>query len=452
MTNPSGERPIVGAMTSQANDQAGQAAPGRCLSRRDAIRLLLAAGAGAAGLALACSPRVARADTSSDLAGAEAELAEAQAQLDAIAADYEALSVAHAETLGRIDDLQADIDALQEDIDERQAELEEKQEVLASRVASVYKGGNVDLLNILLESSSFDELTSNIYYFERISESDAALIEDVRSAKEELEAQQAELEAEQDELEQLSADEQAQLDEMQANQQQVQDVVNGLDSEVRDLMAQRDAELAASVQEAASAGGSGGGGGGSHVSNPPASGSGSLAAVVNACHSTPSPGARLVRGVGVQRVQQRGPRLRGRQRLRHVRRLVHELRTRANLAAGHDRGRLDAPLHHRRPDLRPRGHLRRRRHRDGQRGLHPLDQHLDELGELLRRHRARPAGAGWAASSCPSRPDSGSPGTPRGRGAAAHAGRVLVAQGVERGREAPAAAGEDLRRRSGSRA
>ena len=290
MTNPSGERPIVGAMTSQANDQAGQAAPGRCLSRRDAIRLLLAAGAGAAGLALACSPRVARADTSSDLAGAEAELAEAQAQLDAIAADYEALSVAHAETLGRIDDLQADIDALQEDIDERQAELEEKQEVLASRVASVYKGGNVDLLNILLESSSFDELTSNIYYFNKISESDAALIEDVRSAKEELEAQQAELEAEQDELEQLSADEQAQLDEMQANQQQVQDVVNGLDSEVRDLMAQRDAELAASVQEAASAGGSGGGGGGSHVSNPPASGSGSLAAVVSACHSTPSPG------------------------------------------------------------------------------------------------------------------------------------------------------------------
>jgi peptidoglycan hydrolase CwlO-like protein len=250
------------------------------VSRRGALRMAAAA---ATSLVAAGIPSVAHADTQSDLAAAQQKLDEANAQLDEIASEYEALSEQHAETLAQIDDVNAQIADTEQQIQDKEAEIEDRQSILSDRISSSYKGGNVELLDVLLSSGSFEELSSNIYYFNKIAQSDEDLINEVKSAKQELEDAKAQLEEEQAQLEELSSEEESQLADMSNKQQEAQDLIDSLDSQVSELMAQRDAELAA--QAAASSAEH------SSYSVPDTSGmSGTQAAVIAACYSTPSPG------------------------------------------------------------------------------------------------------------------------------------------------------------------
>lgn len=303
----------------------------RPLSRRAALSVF-------AGLGLSCLgiPRIARAD---DLADAEAkvkqteeEIAEAQrkydetqARLEELAVEFEDLSRAHDDTLKKIEETrkkiaakqaeidakQAEVDAKQAEVDAKQAELEEKQDILSKRIASAYKTGNSGLIELLLASSSFEEFISNVYYLDKISESDAQMIEDVRTIREELEAEREELEEQKAALEEekaaleevqasyeaLKADQEAQLSEMTAKQDEVAQLLASLDEDVRKLMERHEAELLVAAEErakqerarvAAAAALIDVGGGQDYKSSEAAQ-----RAVVNACYATPSPGYGL---------------------------------------------------------------------------------------------------------------------------------------------------------------
>ena len=270
---------------------AGRQPQGRgiAVSRRAALRLLCGAGIlGAAGLGPSLTtPRRAFADTASDLSDAQAQLDAAQAQLDQIASDYETLSTTHAQTLEQIEQVNGQIAETEQKIEDKQAGRSSRSRPPLSQrsVRSSYKGGNATILDVLLSSSSFEELSSNIHYLGKINEASAELITQIKDAKAELEQEKSDLESQQAQLQQLSDSEQSQLDDMSAKQQEAEDLISSLSSEVQSLMAQRDAELAAQAAAAAAAHKSYSG------SRANTSGmSGTQAAVVSACYSTPSPG------------------------------------------------------------------------------------------------------------------------------------------------------------------
>ena len=258
----------------------------RNVTRRDALRFFIGAGVCATML-----PGVARAETTKEkLDAAQLSYKEAQAELDRISAEYEQIAAELSDTTAQIVDVS-------DQIDEKQAQIDEKQEILGQRMSSSYKAGPTSTLDLLLSSATFDELTSNIYYLDKITEADSEMIAEVRDLKAQLEQEQAELEAQKADLEELQSQQQAQLEDARAKQQESQELVDGLSAEVQELMEQRDAELLAAQQlaeqmrqEPPQGGGSrpSGGGGGSG-----ATGSGSLSALISACHSTPSPGSGL---------------------------------------------------------------------------------------------------------------------------------------------------------------
>lgn len=273
----------------------------RSVTRRDALRLLIGA-----GICATMFPGVAGAETTQEkLDAAQMSYDQAQAELDRISSEYEAIATQLSETTAQIaevsaqiDEKQAQIDEKQDQIDEKQAEMEAKQEVLARRMSSSYKAGPSSTLDLLLSSATFEELTSNIFYLDKITEADSEIIAQVRELKEqlederaELEAQKAELEAQKSELEDLQAQQQAQLEEARAKQQESQELVDNLSAEVQELMAQRDAELLAAQQLAQQMQNQGGAN--SVTDTPLVTGNGSLSAVVSACYSTPSPGSGL---------------------------------------------------------------------------------------------------------------------------------------------------------------
>lgn len=292
----------------------------RAVTRRDALRLFIGA-----GICATFFPSVARAETTQEkLDAAQLSYEQAQAELDQIAQEVADAAAQLSQTQqqvsdlsGQIDQKQSEIDSKQAEIEQRQAEIEAKQQVLGERMSSAYKAGSGSMLDLILSSATIEELTSNIYYLDKVSESDRAMIDEVRTLKAELEAekadleqQKADLESQKSELEGLQAQQQSELETVRAKQNESQELVNGLSADVQALMQQRDAELLAAQQAAeearrqqeqqqqqgsggssggSSSGGSSGGGSGSTV----ITGNGSLSAVVAAANSTPSPGSGL---------------------------------------------------------------------------------------------------------------------------------------------------------------
>ena len=288
----------------------------RAVTRRDALRLFIGA-----GICATFFPSVALAETTQEkLDAAQLSYEQAQAELEAIGQEVaEAQSVLAAtqgqviDTTAQIEQKQAEIDQKQAEIDDKQAEVEQKQAVLGERMSSAYKSGSGSMLDVLLSSATIEELTSNIYYLDKVSESDRQMIDEVKTLKAELEAQKAELETQKadletqkGELEALQAQQQSELEAVRAKQAESQQLVDGLSADVAALVEQRDAELLAAQQAAEEArrqeqlaqqqAAQQGGGGGSHnwgSGTTVVTGNGSLSAVVAAANSTPSPGSGL---------------------------------------------------------------------------------------------------------------------------------------------------------------
>ena len=231
--------------------------PARTVTRRDALRFLIAAGASAVALPLRAwadpdpddvqeaidQGFEATDETNAALADAQARFEEVAAELDRIGQEYAELASQHAQTLDEIERVTREIAALEEEIERKQREIVRKQRRLGNRMSSAYKSGNQGVLDLLLSSSSFDEFTSNVYYLDKISSSDREMIEGIKDDKAALEQDKIELENQQAQLEALRLTEEQQLEQIREKQAEVQELLNNLDDEVRDLMAQRDAEI-----------------------------------------------------------------------------------------------------------------------------------------------------------------------------------------------------------------
>ena len=221
------------------------------LSRRNALRLVSAAAT------LSAVPQLAYADSKSDLkkteaelAAAEEQLAEAEAQLEAIAAEYEELSIAQSKTLDQLDAVEKQIKRLTKRIAKLEAQLKAKQDELATLISDEYKDGSHGVVDLVVGASSVEEVISNLYYYDKVTQDKADLIQEVKDARADLEAEKAELKTQQAELEEVSKQQSEQLAAMQDKQYEAQLVIDGLDAEVRKLVEKRDAELIAAQKEA----------------------------------------------------------------------------------------------------------------------------------------------------------------------------------------------------------
>lgn len=202
--------------------------------------------------ALAAMPaQIAFADTQDDLDAAQKKLDEVQKQLDTIASQYEKLVGEQEKTCEQIEDAQTQIASTQDQIDKKQQELDAKKSALSKRVSSAYKSGIDGFLSVLLSSSSLAELSSNIYYLDKISEKDRTMIEEVNRVKRDLDDKKSSLESHKAALEQLKEEQDKELTQMTAKQDESKRVLDGLSQDVKDLMAKRDAELQAAAQQRA---------------------------------------------------------------------------------------------------------------------------------------------------------------------------------------------------------
>ena len=187
------------------------------------------------------------------LADPQSELESARAQLEQIGSEYNSLQ-AQLDQAGRdLEETKGEIETNQQEIEQKQEELEGAQATLSERVSASYKSGNVDLLQVVLGATDFNDLISRVFYADKVVDADKKAIDEVKRIQDELDKKQDELQAKQDEQQKIVDDTNARLSELASQQQAASDLVNSLDAQTRQQLAseaQGNESLSGAIQAA----------------------------------------------------------------------------------------------------------------------------------------------------------------------------------------------------------
>ena len=191
---------------------------------------------------------VAYAASSADLSS---QLSAAQTQLDSLSQQLEIAQAKVEDTTAKIDDTNEQIEKLKPEIEEKQAKVSEAQQNLAQNVTSSYKSGGQSLTNMVLSSTSFSDIISNIFYANKVAEANSDQIAETNAMVDELKQKEQELSDAQTELQTLLDNQKEEEASLESAQREAESYVNGLSSELQSaLKAEREAE-AKKQQEAA---------------------------------------------------------------------------------------------------------------------------------------------------------------------------------------------------------
>ena len=238
----------------------------------DLSRRAFIGGAAALGATSLIIPEFAFAETAAEK---QAEADAVRNQLVGLQADLETAGENYYAALDEQERAQRSMDEQQVKIDETTQEIEGLQDRLSTRARSMYRSGSTAFIDFLLGASSFAEFTQNWELLNQINANDADLVDQTKSAREQLQAAKDEF-ARQEQIAAQKAAECKQIhDEVQVKVQNATDLMNSLDEEARALLEQEQAAAAAAAAAqaqaeaeaaAAAAGGNGGGnqGGGSN--------------------------------------------------------------------------------------------------------------------------------------------------------------------------------------------
>lgn len=218
--------------------------------RIELSRRAFVSGAAVFGAASLLVPKAAFAETAAEK---QAEADAVRNQLIGLQADLEEAANNYYKALDEQDAAQAAMDEQQVKIDEANGQIEDLQGKLGTRARSMYRSGSSTFLDFLLGATSFTEFTQNWDLLNQMNQSDAELVDQTKTVREELQAAKDEY-ARQEQIAAQKADEAAQI---QASAQEKVDsataLVDSLDAEARELLEQEQAAAAAAAAAQAAA-------------------------------------------------------------------------------------------------------------------------------------------------------------------------------------------------------
>lgn len=220
-------------------------------------------GAAAFGAVSLTMPGLAFADPTS--ASKQAEADEVRTRVTAMQSELSAASEEYYAALDAHDAAVAACDEAQARIDEANGQISELQGKLGTRARSMYRSGGTSFLDLLLGATTFEEFVTNWDILNQMNENDAALVQQTKDLRAEVEAQKEELSKQ----EQIASDK---AEEARVNKENAEVTVaalqaelDSLDAEARELLLAEQEEAAAAVRAAEAAasedGGSDSGGG-----------------------------------------------------------------------------------------------------------------------------------------------------------------------------------------------
>ncbi len=215
------------------------------LSRRAFI-----SGATALGATSLVIPQFAFAETAAEK---QAEADTVRNQLVGLQSDLESAAENYYAALDEQEAAQRSMEEQQTKIDETTAQIEGLQDRLSTRARSMYRSGSSTFIDFLLGATSFSEFTQNWTLLNQINSNDATLVDENKTARDELQAAKDEYARQ----EQIAADKAAQAkqiqDDVQVKVTSAQTLLDSLDEEARQLLEEEQAAAAAAAAAQAAA-------------------------------------------------------------------------------------------------------------------------------------------------------------------------------------------------------
>lgn len=171
----------------------------------------------------------------------------------------------------------SELERIEISIQENQTRLEEAtanlkifQERLNERIADIYRSGDVEIIDVLMDANDLSEFLTNFDMLSKIGEQDKNNVEQVKMLKVQIEEAKAQLDADHVNQASLVAQLESEKAEIEAGLAQRKEMLTGLESEIAALDAQEEAAQQAAFESEMAAGG----GNGDYGSAPAASAGG----------------------------------------------------------------------------------------------------------------------------------------------------------------------------------
>ncbi len=162
----------------------------------------------------------------------QTQMVAASARLDQLFVEFEQAQAELSRATYDLEQTQQEIEELSQKIEGNEDKLDEKKKALYEQVNANYRVGQVSLLDILLESSSIDQMVSRVVYANRISEKQVEAIRSVNDLQEELQSEQEELLIKEAEQASLVEEQEEKAAAVEQAQQAQSSYVSGLNSEL----------------------------------------------------------------------------------------------------------------------------------------------------------------------------------------------------------------------------
>jgi cell wall-associated NlpC family hydrolase len=197
----------------------------------------------------------------------EAEASQVLAQIQELDSNLELVIDSYNSAQVELDQIVAAQKLNEKRLEIARSNLGAAQGTLEARLVQLYQNGSPDLVEIILGSSSLDEILDGIDTATRVSDQDAQILEEVRKFREEIKQREAELEEARGKQEQVVAERAAKRQEIEATLAQRQELLASIKDQIAEMRAeerrrQERLRAAAEARLDTSSGGGGGGGGG----------------------------------------------------------------------------------------------------------------------------------------------------------------------------------------------
>lgn len=189
--------------------------------------------------ALACAsgvPVASAAPATPRIAAKQAETEAARKVLDGLSDDFEMKVEDYNAVTEALEKTRGDIESTRIELDAANIKLAQSQDRLAVRARAIYTSGSVDLLAVLIGTTSFDDFLTRLDLLNRISGSDADLVEEVSGYRDRVAASEASLVNREGEQIALRQEAEAKRLQVEAALKKQQTYVAGLNAEVTRLM------------------------------------------------------------------------------------------------------------------------------------------------------------------------------------------------------------------------
>lgn len=175
----------------------------------------------------------------------------ARVELDELAAQLELRSEEFFALTNQLQTTRDEVEAARSELDSADAELDRASALLQERAVGMYRTGNVDLLEVLLGTTSLQDFLTRMDWLSRIGRNDASLVAAVKEARAQVQERKTALERREEELAALRASakvKQAEIEQAVARQERF---VAELDSEVSRLIQEEEARQRVLAEERA---------------------------------------------------------------------------------------------------------------------------------------------------------------------------------------------------------